>query len=160
MRGFLLLLLPCAFSDEAKEMHQAVNSARGVARACGQAHFWPSQQLEWDVSLEKAAAFHAEDMATRGYFSHLAPPPQSSTPCERAEAHGWTGPPACVENLAAGQVSVKEAMEGLLASPGHCANLMRPELAKLGVGVAIGGSYKKYWVQLFGLGDMVNASTP
>ena len=160
MRGFLLLLLPCAFSDEAKDMHQAVNNARGLARMCGQSYFWPAKELEWDMSLHKAAASHAQDMVARGYFSHQAPPPQSSSPCERAEAHGWNGPSACMENIAAGQMTVKQAMDGLLTSPGHCANIMSPGSAKLGVGVAAGCAYGKYWVQHFGPEDVVNASTP
>ena len=159
MKKFLLLLLPCAFSDEAKDMHQAVNSVRGLARTCGESYFWPAKELDWDDSLHKAAMSHAADMATRDYFSHYAPPPGPSSPCERAEAHGWKGLPACMENIAAGQAAVKEVMNGLLQSPGQCANITNPNATKLGVGVAVGGVYGKFWVQHFGTGETVNAST-
>ena len=47
-------------------------------------------------------------------------------------------------------MTVQQAMDDLLASPGHCANIMEPESAKIGVGTASGGTYGKYWVQHFG----------
>ena len=140
-------------------MPQAVDSVRGLARTCGESYFWAAKELVWDDSLHEAAKSHAADMAIRGYFSHYAPPPGPSSPCERAEAHGWNGPPACMENIAAGQATVKQAMDGLLKSPGHCVNIMSPDSNKLGVGVAVGGVCGKYWVQHFGTGDAVNTST-
>ena len=146
----LLLLFPGAFSDEVKEMHRAVNDARGVARYCGPTYYWPAKDLQWDERLHRAATSHARDMAARGYFSHQSPPPRSSDPCERSRAFGWNGRLACAENLAAGQETVRQAMDGLLASPGHCANIMSTESAKLGVGTASGGAHRKYWVQHFG----------
>ena len=132
-----------------------MNDARGVARYCGATYYWPAKALEWDDRLCRAATSHAQDMAARGYFSHQLPPPGSTDPCERSRAHGWTGHGwtgrlACAENIAAGQTTVRQVMDGLLASPGHCANIMSPDSAKLGVGTATGGRHGKYWVQHFG----------
>jgi len=161
MWKLLLLWLPSAFSDDAKDMRRAVNDARGLARYCGATYYWPAKDLEWDARLHAAATCHARDMATRGYFSHRAPPPRPSDPCDRSETFGWTnGRPACVENIAAGERTVLEAMSSLLASPGHCANIMSPDSVKLGVGVATGGTYGVYWAQHFGPpeGPGVNAN--
>ena len=88
-------------------------------------------------------------MAAKSYISHQSPPPGSTNPCERSRAAGWTRP-ACAENLAAGHATVRQAMDGLLGSPGHCQNIMDPTSAKLGVGVATGGRYGRYYVQHFG----------
>jgi len=130
-------------------MFRLVNEARGVARYCGPAYHWPTKGLLWDDRLHRAATSHAQDMADRSYFSHQSPPPESKSPCDRSRAAGWTRP-ACAENLAAGQTTVTQAMAGLLGSPGHCENIMDPTLEKLGVGIAAGGRYRKYYVQHFG----------
>ena len=155
----LLLLLPTVFGDDAKEMLRLVNEARGTARHCGPTYHWPTKDLLWDDRLHRAAASHAQDMIARNYFSHQSPPPDSTSPCDRSVAAGWTRP-ACAENLAAGHATVKRAMEGLLGSPGHCLNIMDPTLTKPGVGVATGGRYRIYYVQHFGgqEGPDVNAS--
>jgi uncharacterized protein YkwD len=147
----LLLLLPSALAGDAEDMFRAVNEARRVARHCGPVYNYPTKDLLWDERLHRAAMGHAQDMAARNYFSHQSPPPNSTNPCERSKAAGWTGwSLACAENLAAGQTTVGEAMEGLLGSSGHCANIMEPTSAKVGVGVATGGRYGKYYVQHFG----------
>ena len=91
------------------------------------------------------------------YFSHQLPPPDSTSPCDRSVAAGWTRP-ACAENLAAGHATVKRAVDGLLGSPGHCFNIMDPTLAKLGVGVATGGRYRIYYVQHFGPSEGPNVN--
>ena len=145
----LLLLLPAVLADDARETFRLVNEARGVARYCGATYRWPTKELLWDDRLHKAAVGHARGMAARNYFSHQSPPPDSTSPCDRSLAAGWTRP-ACAENLAAGHATVKRAMEGLLGSPGHCFNIMDPTLAKRGVAVATGGRYRIYYVQHFG----------
>jgi uncharacterized protein YkwD len=154
----LLLLLPAVFADDAREMFRLVNEARGTARHCGPTYHWPTKELAWDDRLHKAAVGHARDMAARNYFSHQSPPPDSTSPCDRSVAAGWTRP-ACAENLAAGHATAKRAVDGLLGSPGHCFNIMDPTLAKLGVGVATGGRYRIYYVQRFGPPEgLVNAT--
>lgn len=49
------------------------------------------------------------------------------------------------ENIAQGQMSIAEVMDGWFKSPGHCRNLMNPGFKEIGVAL-----YNTYWVQDFG----------
>lgn len=52
------------------------------------------------------------------------------------------------ENIAAGYDTVSAVMDGWLASPGHCANLMNPNFTQIGVACirgSTGNAYGTYW---------------
>ncbi|MGK5639426.1 CAP domain-containing protein [Streptomyces sp. URMC 126] len=103
--------------------------------------------LDGDPRLTAAAQAHSADMAARGYHSHTAP--DGGRPWDRAVAAG------CVhrsigENIACGQRSPAEVVEGWMNSPGHRANILTPDFTHLGVGFAGGGPAGTYWTQLFG----------
>ena len=49
------------------------------------------------------------------------------------------------ENIAQGQTSIAEVMNGWLHSEGHCRNLMNPAFKEVGV-----AEIDNYWVQDFG----------
>ena len=57
------------------------------------------------------------------------------------------------ENIASGYRTVDAVMNGWIASPGHCANLMNAGFAEVGVacvpGVA-GNTYATYWTMELG----------
>jgi len=59
------------------------------------------------------------------------------------------------ENIAAGQQTAAEVVAGWLKSPGHCENILTPDLREIGVGVSVSQSSKMgiYWVQNFGAGE-------
>jgi uncharacterized protein YkwD len=101
--------------------------------------------LAWDEGLAGVARSHSADMAARDYFSHTTP--EGVDPFQRAAAAGLS---AHAENIAAGQGSAAEVMDGWMNSPGHRANILNCSLTRLGVGVGYGGSYGIYWTQLFG----------
>ena len=128
-----------------KEMLASVNAARRKAGL---------RSLTADTLLDKAAQRHAEDMLARGYFAHKSP--SGTTVRERAIAAGY-GWRSIGENIAFGQTSVDEVMETWLNSPGHRKNILTPDFAELGVGIAMGlgpdGRYQVYWVQNFGAPD-------
>ncbi len=50
------------------------------------------------------------------------------------------------ENIASGQESADEVVDGWMASPGHCANIMDPNFTEIGVGYYDGD----IWTQVFG----------
>ena len=56
------------------------------------------------------------------------------------------------ENLAGGQLTVEDAMAGLLDSPGHCANIMNPHYTEFGSAIIVNDNslYVRYWTQVFG----------
>ncbi|QIB42372.1 CAP domain-containing protein [Streptomyces aureoverticillatus] len=100
-----------------------------------------------DLRLTTAAQAHSADMVARAFYSHTAP--DGSEPWHRAAAAG--SPHRTVgENIACGQRSAAEVVQGWMDSPGHRANILKPAFTHLGVGYAGGGSAGTYWTQLFG----------
>ncbi|MDN0199018.1 CAP domain-containing protein [Streptomyces sp. S.PNR 29] len=100
-----------------------------------------------DPLLATAARAHSADMVARDFYSHTSP--DGSRPWDRAAAAGATRR-AIGENIACGQRSPAEVVEGWMNSPGHRANILGPEFTHIGVGFAGGGRAGTYWTQLFG----------
>ncbi|KUF18360.1 CAP domain-containing protein [Streptomyces silvensis] len=100
-----------------------------------------------DARLAAAAQAHSADMVARGFYSHTAP--DGSEPWHRAAAAGSTQR-TVGENIACGQRSAAEVVQGWMDSPGHRANILKPAFTHLGVGFAGGGRAGTYWTQLFG----------
>jgi uncharacterized protein YkwD len=101
--------------------------------------------------LDKAAQKHAEDMLARGYFAHESP--GGGTVRERAKEAGYDWR-EIGENIAEGQLTIDEAMDGWMKSPGHRRNILDPGFTELGTGVVAAkgkdGEYRVLWVQNFG----------
>ncbi|MCT4956219.1 CAP domain-containing protein, partial [Pseudomonas aeruginosa] len=70
---------------------------------------------------------------------------------DRAELAGYSGG-LIGENIAAGQDGVDKVVDGWLASPGHCANLMNPGYRELGAAYATDPKSDAgiYWTAMFG----------
>ncbi|MFI7498006.1 CAP domain-containing protein [Streptomyces sp. NPDC049687] len=103
--------------------------------------------LAVDPPLTTAAQAHCADMAARAFYSHTSP--EGSEPWDRAAAAG-SGRRTIGENIACGQRSAAEVVEGWMNSPGHRANILGPAFTHIGVGYAGGGVSGTYWTQLFG----------
>jgi len=105
--------------------------------------------LATDGGAEQAARWHADDMASRGYFGHIAllGGPHGIDVGARLTNAGYTWT-LVGENLARGQDTPRLAMAAWLASPGHCENLMRPAFVDAGFGVSTVGN-GPYWAQVF-----------
>lgn len=101
--------------------------------------------LTMDNPLREVAQAHAKDMVARGYFSHFTP--EGKSPFDRmAEAdihYSFAG-----ENLAFAP-SVDLAMQGLMQSPGHRANILSPNFKRVGIGVIDTGIYGEMFAQEF-----------
>jgi uncharacterized protein YkwD len=89
-----------------------------------------------DPELTEVARRHSTDMFARGYFSHVTP--EGRSPFDRMEASGVSFRTAG-ENLALAP-TLRIAHTGLMNSPGHRANILRPAFGRLGIGVMDGGS--------------------
>ena len=103
--------------------------------------------LVYNPALAAAAQAHAGDMAARNYFSHTGR--SGSTGWQRVKAAGYS-PSRIAENIAGGQPSPEAVVAGWMRSRGHRANILDCRLREIGVGVAEGGRYGVYWVQVFG----------
>ena len=125
-----------------------VNQARAVARYCGTTHYAAVGPLTLNAKLNQASQGHATDMATHNYFSHTSL--DGTSPWTRITNTGYKYRYAA-ENIAAGYSTAALVMQGWLASPGHCRNIMNGNLKDLGVGYAYSATakYHHFWVNDF-----------
>ncbi|WP_066944130.1 CAP domain-containing protein [Streptomyces lushanensis] len=100
-----------------------------------------------DPRLASAAQAYSADMAARAFYSHTSP--EGLAPWDRAAAAGATHR-GIGENIACGQRDPREVVRGWMNSPGHRANILKPDFTHLGTGFAGGGPAGTYWTQLFG----------
>lgn len=101
--------------------------------------------LELDPRLVPVARAHSAEMFRLRYFAHTSP--VSGSPFDRLAAAGITYTRAG-ENLAYAR-SVATAHRGLMESPGHRENVLRPEFRRIGIGVISAGPYGRMFTQLF-----------
>lgn len=100
--------------------------------------------------LDDAAQGHADDMFRKRYYSHDSP--DGKTAIDRIQALGYRAKYAG-ENIARGQYSVDEVMDGWMESKTHRDHLLSPVFDDVGFGLAFGknpGGYEIIWVQNFG----------
>ncbi|MFF0222924.1 CAP domain-containing protein [Streptomyces sp. NPDC004629] len=117
---------------------ELTNRERGRARLA---------PLAVDPRLTAAAQAHSADMVARDFYSHTSP--EGTQPWDRAAAAG-SRRRTIGENIACGQRSAAEVVEGWMNSPGHRANILKPDFTHIGVGFVGGGRTGTYWTQLFG----------
>jgi uncharacterized protein YkwD len=143
---------PAPLLPETAELREdtlaAVNQARASPRRCGDEQFGRAPPLRLNTSLDRAAFSHSQDMARLRYFSHREG--NGSVVGDRALMAGYPWR-TIGENIASGQRSAREAVDGWLASPGHCANIMNAAFVEMGIGYAVNpirGTV--YWTQVLG----------
>jgi uncharacterized protein YkwD len=102
-----------------------------------------------DTTLTRIAAVHAQRMAAADKMAHVLPGEGSFQ--QRLKAGGFTAAMAA-ENVAAGQDSLADVLEAWRKSPGHNANLLLPNISKIGIALAIaeGSKYRTYWALVLG----------
>ena len=134
-----------AFEEEVLDL---VNIERAQGANCGGTNYGPVGSVGADPALRCSARKHSKDMVVRSFFGHTNP--DGENPFDRMQLAGysyWTAG----ENIAAGQTTPAQVVQGWMNSPGHCKNIMNGSFTDLGVGYYPGGSYGHYWTQNFGL---------
>lgn len=91
--------------------------------------------LAADAEMLPVARAHSVDMFERGYFSHYTP--EGLSPFDRINRARVTFQIAG-ENLALAP-TLTMAHTGLMNSPGHRANILRPQFGRVGIGILDGG---------------------
>ncbi|QAS52049.1 CAP domain-containing protein [Halobacillus litoralis] len=99
--------------------------------------------LELDTELSAVAKDKSLDMQQNNYFSHNSP--THGSPFDMMKAYGIDYRTAG-ENIAMGQTSPEQVVEGWMNSEGHRKNIMNPNFTHIGVGHAENGNY---WTQMF-----------
>lgn len=90
-----------------------------------------------DPAATTVARAHSQDMFARSYFSHVTP--DGLDPFDRMRA-GNLRYLAAGENLALAR-TLAMAHRGLMESPGHRANILRPAFGRVGIGILDGGRH-------------------
>ena len=141
----------CNLVDFRATVLARINQVRAKGADCGvDGVFGAAAALTWNDKLTLAAEGHSQDMAAKNYFSHTSA--DGRTLADRISASGYSWSSAG-ENIAAGYSTVNAVMDGWIASPGHCANLMNAGFAEVGV-VCVPGipghTYSTYWTMDLG----------
>lgn len=101
--------------------------------------------LTLDPSLAEVARRHSADMLARGYFAHTSP--DGHDLADRLAAARITYRIAG-ENLALAP-TLQLAHTGLMNSPEHRENILRPEFGRVGIGIMDGGAHGLMVTQVF-----------
>jgi uncharacterized membrane protein required for colicin V production len=101
--------------------------------------------LVMDEKLRRVARAHSADMFRRGYFSHDSL--NGTDPFVRMQKDGVRFR-AAGENIALSP-TVNMAHAGLMKSPGHRENILRPVFGRVGIGVMRGGIHGMMFTQDF-----------
>jgi len=125
-----------AITAEEEKMLQLINQERAKAGAA---------PLTLDPELVRIARLKSQDMIDKNYFDHNSPTYGDPFTMMRnmGVQYGFAG-----ENLA-GNPSLDNAHETLMASPGHRKNILNPNYTHVGIGIVEGGRYGKMYTQLF-----------
>ena len=141
----------CNLPDFRASVLARINQVRAGGANCGaDGVFGAAAAVTWNDKLTVAAEGHSQDMAAKDYFSHTSADGRTLGDRVNATGYAWS---TLGENIAAGCPSVNAVMDGWIASPGHCANLMNAGFAEVGVvcvpGVA-GDTFSTYWTMDLG----------
>lgn len=99
-------------------------------------------------ALNKAAAAHVCDMASRGFFDHKGS--DGSTIMTRIRRAGCR-PRIAAENIAWGFTDPGKVLSQWMGSAGHRQNILHSRVRQVGIAQASGGG-RVYWVMTFGAG--------
>ncbi len=128
---------------------KSTNDLRSQARQCGTESFSAAGSLVWNNALAVTATRHSNDMASKNFFSHTGSDGLQVWDRALAEgySYGFIG-----ENIAAGQNTVGVVQDGWINSPGHCRNIMNPQITEMGAACVVnsGSDYGKYWTVVVG----------
>lgn len=91
-------------------------------------------KVQPDAELREIALAHSTDMADHHFFGHVSP--STGTPTDRIRRSGVLVSGAG-ENVATA-LTPEVAHEGLMASPGHRANILHPNWTHVGIGATKG----------------------
>ena len=122
--------------------------------------------LSWSDALYELAKAHSNDMCDRGFFSHVNPEGEDPSGRGRAGHAGTYTFNPCVpdpffgvgENIAMGQTSAQQVMDGWMNSPGHRANILNGSYTHIGVGLCSGCG--THWTQCFGTSTSGGSDPP
>ena len=131
--------------DESEESGGVQEAAEAVASLVNAARRDAGlSELELDADLCAAAQARAQEIAQS--FSHTRPDGSS---CFTILEEFGISYRAAGENIAMGQRTPEEVMDGWMNSSGHRANILNGTFTSIGVGYYVDGAGAAHWVQIF-----------
>lgn len=131
--------------DESEESGGVQEAAKAVASLVNAARRDAGlSELELDADLCAAAQARAQEIAQS--FSHTRPDGSS---CFTILEEFGISYRAAGENIAMGQRTPEEVMDGWMNSSGHRANILNGTFTSIGVGYYVDGAGAAHWVQIF-----------
>ncbi len=109
--------------------------------------------LTLNTQLSQAAEDHSDSMANDDFFSHTGA--DGSSVGDRVQDADYQYS-RVGENIAAGQSTAEEVVQGWMDSPGHRANILNADYTEIGLGYEYlandtgSVNYNHYWTQVFG----------
>ena len=139
-------LLSC--KSELTSVLALINEKRTQTQTCGSDTMPAVAEVTWNDALTLAAQIHSDSMANYDYFSHTGS--DYSTVGTRVTTQGYTWF-YVAENIAAGQISAQDVVDGWMTSNGHCLNIMSENATEMGLACSSNTSaaYPYYWTQVF-----------
>lgn len=113
---------PATPDDTATQLLDLLNDARRRAGL---------RPLDPHPTLAQVARAHCDDMAAHRFVAHTSP--TTGSPADRLRAAGFLTARS-MENVARGYAA-REIHDGLMASPGHRANILNDDVTHVGIGV-------------------------
>lgn len=120
-----------AYAEEVVQLTNAEREKQGLA------------PLEIDEALSKVALEKSKDMAGKGYFDHNSP--TYGSPFDMMKSFDINYQSAG-ENIAKGQQTPEEVVDGWMNSEGHRENILSGDFTHIGVGYEENGNH---WTQMF-----------
>jgi uncharacterized protein YkwD len=162
----IVLLLPLIFQNKPEiripDLERLVHTSINVERKAQD-----REAMEFDDVLAAVARTHSEDMAKRGYFSHVNA--EGLTPMKRLEQAGYNRCRLVGENIFQNNLYSRVTTEkkrttydwnspekisattvkGWMDSAGHRQVILEKDYTRTGIGVAIASDDKVYITQIF-----------
>lgn len=148
---FTTMVSTCGLPDFVATALARINERRAAGATCGAQGTFPAVgAVAWEERLAVAADGHSRDMVGANFFSHTGTLGSTLTSRVNATSYAWG---ALGENLAAGTLGIPATIDGWMASPGHCANLMGAAFVDVGLACVPGNAntvYRTYWTMTLG----------
>ncbi len=134
--------------DNLSEVLALINQLRVESQTCGDTSYPAVAEVTWSSTLTLAASEHSNNMANYNFFDHTGL--DGSTVGTRVTAQGYTWSRVS-ENIAGGQISAQEVVDGWMSSEGHCINIMNSDVTEMGLACQVNSDsdYQRYWTQVF-----------
>lgn len=141
----------CGLANFQSAALSRINQYRVAGASCRTAGtFAATTALRWNDALTQGAELHSQDMQANNFTSHTGS--DTSTVGQRITATGYAWS-AVAENIAGGQTTMNQVVDSWMASDGHCANIMNPNLVDMGLACVAGApsnTYTTYWTMDMG----------